>query len=288
MPLNSEMDSKSTPDEDASLVKKAEDKATTILTILRDDLPQWMQDNQYIHTGYRPASNSYWKSAASLGYLHNESVNIFTHLIGAALAAITAITLYSTVLPRFLMATGEDVMVFSCYFLGAMACLGMSATYHTISNHSEAVAKFGNRLDYIGIVILIWGSFIPSIYYGFSAEPGLIRLYWTMVLFKHHGKTAEIVANDPQISSFSAGTTVVFFHPKFRTPDWRRFRAFMFVVLGLSAVVPVLHGLKIYGYKQLERQMGLSWVVSQGVLYIVGATIYAVCQAVHAFSNRVR
>ena len=52
----------------------------------------------------------------------------------------------------------------------------------------------------------------------------------------------------------------------------------MFVALGLSAVVPVLHGLKIYGYMQLEQRMGLSWVVSQGVLYILGAAIYAVRQ----------
>jgi hypothetical protein len=31
------------------------------------------------------------------------------------------------------------------------------------------------------IVILIWGSFIPSVYYGFDPDPKLIRLYWTMV-----------------------------------------------------------------------------------------------------------
>lgn len=50
----------------------------------------------------------------------------------------------------------------------------------------------------------------------------------------------------------------------------------MFVAMGLSAVIPVLHGLRIYGYRQLEQQMGLTWVVSQGVLYIAGAALYAV------------
>ena len=181
------MDSKSSPGEEATqTLKKTEEKATQALTALWNELPQWMKDNHYIQSGYRPPSNSYWKSAASLGYLHNESVNIWTHLIGAALAGCAATVLYTTVRPRFKMATPEDVMVFSCFFLGAMACLGMSATYHTISNHSESVAKFGNRLDYIGIVVLIWGSFISSIYYGFSAEPGLIRLYWTMVSYYHH------------------------------------------------------------------------------------------------------
>ena len=50
----------------------------------------------------------------------------------------------------------------------------------------------------------------------------------------------------------------------------------MFVALGLSAVFPVLHGLKLYGFQQMCRQMGLLWVVLQGALYIIGAGLYAV------------
>ncbi len=176
------MDSKISGDEQGSSpVLKAEQKAKEALTILWADIPEWMRDNHYITTGYRPQSNSYWKSASSLTYLHNESVNIWTHIVGAALAAITSILMYNVIRPRFEMATREDVMVFSCFFLGAVVCLGMSATYHTLLNHSDIVARFGQRLDHIGIVVLIWGSFVPSIYYGFSAEPGLVRLYWTMV-----------------------------------------------------------------------------------------------------------
>jgi adiponectin receptor len=50
----------------------------------------------------------------------------------------------------------------------------------------------------------------------------------------------------------------------------------MFVALGLSAVFPVLHGLKLYGFWQMSQQMGLLWVILQGLLYIIGAGIYAV------------
>ncbi len=89
--------------------------------------------------------------------------------------------MYVAIRPRFDLANEQDILAFSCFFLSAMGCLGMSATYHAISNHSEPVAKFGNRLDYIGIILLIWGSFVPSIYYGFSAEPQLFRTYMTMV-----------------------------------------------------------------------------------------------------------
>jgi len=50
----------------------------------------------------------------------------------------------------------------------------------------------------------------------------------------------------------------------------------MFVMMGLSAIFPVIHGIQMYGAAQLEKQIGLSWLVSQGGLYIVGAAIYAV------------
>ena len=178
------MDAKGQCDKTGSgLVQKTEDRSKKPLTLLWNDIPKWLQDNHYIRSGYRHPSNSYLGSAASLGYLHNESVNIWTHLVGAVLAALSGVMMYCAIQPRFVMADEKDVMVFSCFFFGAVGCMGMSATYHTISNHSESVARFGNRLDYMGIILLIWGSFIPSIYYGFSAEPALIRVYWTMVWF---------------------------------------------------------------------------------------------------------
>ncbi len=51
----------------------------------------------------------------------------------------------------------------------------------------------------------------------------------------------------------------------------------MFVAMGLSAVIPVLHGVKIYGMAKMTGLMGMPWVVLQGVLYVLGAGIYAVC-----------
>jgi adiponectin receptor len=245
-------------DEDTSLLHQTEKKIEKRLTLLWHEIQEWQRDNHYITSGYRPQSNSYATSLASLGHLHNESVNIWTHLIGAVLAATAAIHLYLTLQPRFHHATADDATVFSCFFGGAVACLGMSATFHALSNHSERVAKFGNRLDYIGIILLIWGSFVPSIYYGFAQHPRLVRLYWSM------------------ITTIGAGTLVVVLYPKFRSPAWRPFRAFMFVMMGLSALFPVLHGVRLYGTRRMEEQMGLWWLVTQGALYIAGAIIYAV------------
>lgn len=75
----------------------------------------------------------------------------------------------------------------------------------------------------------------------------------------------------------AAGCTVMSVKPKFRAPAWRPFRAGMFVLMGLSGVLPVLHGLVLYGIEEMNKQMALSWLVLQAYLYILGAAIYAVC-----------
>jgi len=49
----------------------------------------------------------------------------------------------------------------------------------------------------------------------------------------------------------------------------------MFALMGLSAVFPVFHGIRLFGLEQLRKTMGLDWVVLQGFLYILGAGIYA-------------
>ncbi|KAJ5493184.1 ADIPOR-like receptor [Penicillium diatomitis] len=222
-----------------------------------NDLPHWQRDNQHIHTGYRPASSSFQKSFHSLSYLHNESVNIYTHLIPSIAAIPAGYQLYQALAPRYESADEADIVAFACFFAGAAFCLGMSATYHTISNHSPRVARIGNALDYIGIVGLIVGSFIPSIFYGFYCNPALQHRYWTM------------------ICTIGFACMCVSIIPQFRTPRWRPFRAAMFVGMGLSAILPVLHGLGLFGYERMRQQIGLEWLLLQGFLYILGAGIYA-------------
>ncbi|ROT34788.1 HlyIII-domain-containing protein [Sodiomyces alkalinus F11] len=240
-----------------------------------DNLPAWQRDNTFILTGYRRASSSYRASLASLTYLHNETVNIWSHLLGAlffllvgAAGAYAAVFLEHEIAPRYATASLADVLVFACFFAGAVACLGMSATYHALSNHSRAVARWGNKLDYAGIVVLIVGSYVPALYYGFWCHPELMTMYQSTIT----------------LLGFGCGMTA--WLERFRTPPWRPLRAAMFVGLGLSGIVPVLHGLKLYGREALERRMSLSWVVGHGALYVTGAFIYAVRWPERSFPRR--
>jgi adiponectin receptor len=231
-----------------------------------EELPPWQRDNHYILSGYRRESHSIRASILSVGYLHNESVNIWSHLIGALAFGIVGATIYllvfgsespMTLFRAFEHMPLEEKISLAAFFIGAVLCLGLSTTYHTLSNHSHRVAKFGNKLDYLGIVCLISGSFAPSIYYGFYCWTDLRWRYWTM------------------ISTLSAMLAVVCLIDTFATSAWRPLRATLFVLLGLSAVFPVFHAISLHGYNHLAEQMGLNFLIMQGALYIFGAFLYA-------------
>ena len=118
--------------------------------------------------------------------------------------------------------------------------------------------KFGNQLDYLGIVILMWGSTIPSIYYGFYCDSPLQKIYWANVSFL---ATLCVVAT---------------LHPEFRHPTLRPYRAAMYAGLSISAVGFVVHGLILYGWQTQNRRMSLDWMALMALFNLAGAFTYAV------------
>ena len=61
-------------------------------------------------------------------------------------------------------------MVFTAFFVGACVCLGLSTCFHTFLCHSEWVGQLFSKLDYVGIALLIMGSFVPWLYYSFYCD----------------------------------------------------------------------------------------------------------------------
>ena len=222
-----------------------------------DEIPSWQQDNEYILSGYRQPTGSYKKCFESLRYVHNETVNIYSHVIGAAIFLTAPIYTYPALYLRYPLAAQADIFVFSTFFYGVSICFVLSATYHIISNHSPKVQKFGNQLDYLGIVILMWGSTIPSIYYGFYCNPRLQKIYW---------------ANVSLLATFCIVATL---HPRFRHPTIRPYRAAMYAGLGLSAVVFVVHGILLHGWTVQNRRMSLDWMGMMALFNLTGAVTYA-------------
>jgi adiponectin receptor len=157
----------------------SESRHSTLLSY--HEIPEWYQDNEFICHGYRPVSNSTHACFASLFSLHNETVNIYSHLIPGILFLVAEGLVYWHLHTKYPNATISDHLIFAFFLLTAVICLVTSATYHTLTNHSKNVSNLWLRLDFVGIIILTLGDFVSGIDMVFYCEPTLKKVYWAMV-----------------------------------------------------------------------------------------------------------
>jgi len=142
-----------------------------------DEAPEYQRSNPYIRTGYR-APQKISQCLRSVLSLHNETMNIWTHLVGF----ITFFTLliWDWCAPPSRV-TWQDfaviLTIITCYQL----CMIMSAVYHTFNSHSQEASEFCLLMDLGGIGASITASYISGIYYAFWCYPLLCSFYLTTV-----------------------------------------------------------------------------------------------------------
>jgi adiponectin receptor len=149
-----------------------------------EELPEQWQENKYILSGYRFLSSK-TQCFKSIFYVHNESGNIWTHLLGFFYFLAVGIYFFSGSNPYFSTATmtptyknlpyvpadGYDKLVFLVFFLAVYKCLLMSSLWHTFAQIAhEGTMKCMACLDYVGISVLIAASVVVTEYYGFYCE----------------------------------------------------------------------------------------------------------------------
>ena len=148
-----------------------------------EGLPAWVQDNEYIRTGFRPVSNSYLECFLSCFYIHNETANIYSHLFAAIRMIALATYYYPWAKEHHPQANIDDWSVFGLYFLGGVTCYLLSTTYHTVSNHSHAVHEFYLKMDFLGILTVTAGCFPPGIWYTFPCAPRETKIFLIAVSY---------------------------------------------------------------------------------------------------------
>ncbi|KAG2203458.1 hypothetical protein INT47_008185 [Mucor saturninus] len=146
--------------------------------LMYDELPGPWQSNEYIRTGYR-----FLDSAAdcwySLFYFHNETGNIWTHLLG--FIVLFALGIYELFFSELMVSIPvSDRVVFLVFFLAACKCLMCSTVWHTLSGiNNLKVYRQVACLDYVGISVLICASIILCEYYGFYCDSSVRNTYIT-------------------------------------------------------------------------------------------------------------
>ncbi|KAK9779302.1 hypothetical protein SCAR479_03784 [Seiridium cardinale] len=234
-----------------------ENASERLFLLSYEEIPEWYQDNPWIRRGYRPVSNSARSCLQSWTRLHNELINIHSHLFAAAAFLLAEAYILEPLHRRYPRVSPGDYAVLAIFLLTATVCFSLSAAYHTFISHSHKVEAIWLRLDFVGIILLIVGSFISGIYVGFWCEQLLRTIYW--------GMTGGLGA----ISIF------VMLHPKFQGLKWRTFRLLTLVCTGLSGLAPIAHGIYMFGFPQMALQSGLPFYLAEGGIFLLGAVVYA-------------
>ena len=143
-----------------------------------------------------------------------------------------------------------------CFCAGCLACLGFSTCFYVLMNHSEAVHRRTITLDYVGIVLLIWGSHIVATHF----------LFWCDSRMQ-----AVLMA---AITAFGAAVITTMLVPRFMGPRYRVFRAALFASMGASGIFPIgLFAARHAGCAECQHVAALFF----GMLgaYAVGVVAYA-------------
>ena len=165
-----------------------------------DKLPDWAKDNEFIDTGYRRMSFSYLESLRSCFSVHNETGNIYSHLLATLWMVFLPVVFLPHAKEHYPSADMDDWTVFGLYFLGGALCFGLSTSYHAVSNHSYEVHDVWLRLDLFGISTVTAGCFPPGMWYTFPCADRSTKMFWITVR-----RTASVRAINGHADNVSTG-----------------------------------------------------------------------------------
>lgn len=223
--------------------------------VTHGDLPNWLQNNEYLKEHHRPPLNSWRACARSVFSLHTESGNIWTHLLGAVgFLALGVHFFWSGTLEL----DWAGSLAFGIYFAGAALCLSLSAVYHTFSCHSARVCELFCKMDYCGITILILGSFYPWLYFQFMCEP-IKRIVYGLL-----------------VSASGMLTLRVSMSRKFGEARYRGLRASIFFGFALvCGILPSGHYGLQHGWDDLMYNTSFIYILLMVAIYVTGCCVYA-------------
>ncbi|CAF3557935.1 unnamed protein product, partial [Rotaria sordida] len=144
-------------------------------------IPEYLQSNPYIRTGYRYGL-TFKGCLISLLYLNNESVNVWSHVIGAGLFIYFFFRdIYmGNALPLLISSVDYYVVLF--YTFSVIICMVCSVAFHLFGcMSSRAFADF-LKLDLCGIGFGILGCYLCGIHISFECYRTWRLRYETIII----------------------------------------------------------------------------------------------------------
>lgn len=266
-----------------------------------EELPEYLKDNEFIRNYYRcewPLKDV----ALSVFSCHNETLNIWTHLIGffifskILIMSLTQKTSLRNVMRTF-FGDGSDgwlsiMMDKSNYprplltdsYVGQIARL---QSLHANEHYSDSIPIWPWLVFLAGAMSCLIFSSISHLFGCHSRRFHYFfwRLDYTgislMIVCSFFTPIYYIFPDHPywrffylsSVTLVGAAVVVTLLAPSLTTARSRSFRATLFLCMGFSGVVPATHAVILH-WDQPQIVMSLVYELTMGLFYGVGAVIY--------------
>ena len=220
------------------------------------EVPSYMR-RQHILTSYR-AHHDLRSCLRSLLELHNETLNVWSHLLGCMLFIVLLWYVSSAACAAGLPPAAASLERWPLYVfvISALGCLSSSAIYHLCGTANERWFRRLESLDYVGIIGLIVGSCTPVAWYSFGGDHHLERSLYLLAI----GLVGAIVMVGSLTGVLNRASDSV--------------RITLFVALALAGVAALLHAAVVHELS--DRHVALIFgVTKMGLTYGLGVVIYA-------------
>lgn len=222
--------------------------------IAYDDLPDPWRVNPHIIRGYR-FSETKLECLYSMVRPSNESVNIWSHLIGLIIVLSIAFYFYPAS-PIFSLSSKADIFIAGMFFIAAAKCLVCSTLWHTMSSiSSQPLMERFACVDYTGISLLVATSIMTTEYTAFYCEPISRWAYLSVTL------------------TLGVAGTILPWHPKFNRMDMAWARVAFYVSLSATGFLPVFQLSLTRGTE--EALYFYAPILKSILVYLTGAVLYA-------------
>ncbi|RXN23494.1 progestin and adipoQ receptor family member 3-like isoform X2 [Labeo rohita] len=233
-----------------------------------EQVPGFLRENPYITDGYRAYLTSRL-CIKSLFILSNETVNIWSHLLGFFLFFTLGVYDLLAVLTR-LGASREDYVIYSISLFCFQVCMLCSVGYHLFCCHrSEKTSRRWMALDYAGISIGIIGCYVPGVFYAFycnnnaaeiCSSPKQMAVFvdplrhscsppYDIHTFVWFGYCLQYWRQVYLVTVLAMMLAVFFaqIHPHYLTKKWQKLRSVIFCAVAGYGLIPTFHWIWLSG-----------------------------------------
>ena len=198
--------------------------------VKRHDLPAWLlrESSPDILSGYRKPNASWIGCLATVFSLHNESVNVLSHAIGALY--------FGRLIAVHTLNVADDAArtVLLGFTAALEVCLISSAAFHLLHPHSPSAAALLLRIDLGGILVGVCGCYAPGFYFGLFCHPEIAHRY--------------VLA----VALLAAICFALQLHPQWSQPSWRVPRNALYATVMSFGIVPTVHWVSLVGANSAE------------------------------------